>query len=74
MVKVWALTAIGISRLISVQIFNEYMTVAGVYRMIIPSMLIILPIILKRTVFSPEYHVVNHEYFRLVDEQTALYQ
>lgn len=74
MIKLMIFSSLLISRILNVQLFSEYFNLAGFYRMTIPIMFILLPIYLKRAAFSTEYHVVNHEYFRLVDQQTALYQ
>jgi hypothetical protein len=62
------------ARIIQVQLMNEYYTMSGWFRLILPCFLTLAPIFLQRAVTSQEYHIVNHEFFRLAEEQTALYQ
>lgn len=62
------------ARIFQVQFLSEYYTTAGLRRFFWPTVFMFLPVQIYRMVTSPEYHIANHEYFRLVDDHTALYQ
>lgn len=73
-VKISVIGALVVSRITQIQLVNEYFTNANTLRFAIPCFLISVPLFLMRAVTSPEYHIVNHEYFRMTDDHIALYQ
>lgn len=72
--KISVLGALLVSRMIQVQIVNQYFTNANTLRFAIPCFLISMPFLIQRIATTPEYHIINHEYFRMTDDQIALYQ
>ena len=64
--KLLFVLTLGGSRFIAVQVLSDYFSVAAWRRLFWPCFLIIAPSSIYKMVFSPEYHIMNHEYFRLL--------
>lgn len=56
------------SRVLAVQFAVDYFTVAGWRRMFWPAVLTMIPVGIFRALTGPEYHIINHEYFRMLPE------
>ena len=61
------------ARFTAVQYFSNYFTWAKVLKMWVPFCGIMIPAMLFNWLTCPEYHIVNHEFFRTMPLQQALY-
>lgn len=61
------------SRILLVQYSGEYFSNAGWFRLFWPFFLGSLVVIGGiKALLSPEYHIINHEYFRIMSSQMAI--
>ena len=51
----------------------DYFTVATWRKLFFPSLLILIPSSVIKLLGTPEYHVVNHEYFRMIPDEQSMY-
>ena len=60
------------SRLMQVQWMGEYATLAGWRRFFYPLFMVSLPFCAFKLLIDPSFHIINHEYFRVTNVETAM--
>lgn len=51
----------------------DYFTVGTWRRLFWPSFLLILPTTIYKNITADEYHIINHEYFRMLPQEQTQY-
>ena len=65
--------AVILSRMLALQGSTDYFTVGTWRKMFIPTLLMFVPVAIYRNLTAQEYHIANHEYFRMLPEEQARY-
>lgn len=60
------------TRMMGMQKMADYFSVSAWKRLFWPFLFCCLPMGLHYTLLTPEYHIVNHEYFRIMPDQLSL--
>lgn len=65
-IKLTVMSALVLSRIFTVQHTADYYTTSGWRRMFWPCLAFLVPCCILKMLAAPEYHIVNHEYFRML--------
>ena len=65
--------ALIFSRIMAVQFTSDYFTIGGWKRLVWPCFFLLLPSAIWRMSTTQEYHVINHEYFRMLPDEESMY-
>ena len=72
-IKLSLFFALALSRVLIVQTSLDYYTTSGWRRLFWPCIIFLTPSFVIKNLVSPEYHIVNHEFFRMLPEEQAKY-